>query len=80
MVCSGGLSCAPSGVYPPHFGDHCRTDHWSVVELVMFSMFSNGLDGKMVCACSKCADDTKLGGMPDISGGCADIERDLNKL
>lgn len=32
-----------------------------------------------VCTLSKCADNTKLGGVADMLGGCAAIQRNLNR-
>lgn len=41
----------------------------------MFNKFSNDLRDKPVCVLRKFADDTKLGGISDLSGRYTDVSR-----
>ncbi|GAB0184834.1 mitochondrial enolase superfamily member 1 [Grus japonensis] len=52
----------------------------SIVDPILFNIFSNGPDDGAECTLSKFADDTKLGRVADMPEGCAAIKKDLNRL
>ena len=52
----------------------------SIFGPVLFNVFFNVLNAWTEGTLSKFADDTKLGGVPGTADGCADIQRDLNRL
>lgn len=52
----------------------------SVLDLIMFNIFINDLDGVAECALSTFAPDTRLEGVADIPENCAAIQTNLNRL
>ena len=50
------------------------------MDLVLFNSFIDDLDEEIKSAFSKYADDKKLGGVSDASGGCAAMQQDLDRL
>ncbi|KAK4832611.1 hypothetical protein QYF61_024592 [Mycteria americana] len=52
----------------------------TILSPILFNIFFNGLDDGGGCSLSKFSDDRKLGGMTNVTEGCAAIQRDLNSL
>ncbi|KAK4824711.1 hypothetical protein QYF61_017937 [Mycteria americana] len=52
----------------------------SILGPILFNIFVNDLDDGAECKLRTFADDTKLGGVADMSDGCATIQRDLDKV
>ncbi|GAB0176550.1 mitochondrial enolase superfamily member 1 [Grus japonensis] len=51
----------------------------SILRTILLKFFINDLDSGTECSLSMLADDTKLGGAVDRPGGCAAIQKDLNR-
>lgn len=52
----------------------------SILDLTLFNIFINNLDDGTQHTINKFADDAKLGGVVDLSGGHAVIQRDFHRL
>lgn len=57
-----------------------RVPQGSVLSLVLFNIFINGLDKGIESALSPFDDDMKLGGVADTPESCAAIQQDLYRL
>jgi len=51
-----------------------------ILELILVSILSNGLDSGVDCSLSILAGDTKLGGADDTPNGCTTIQKYLERL